>query len=152
MHLHNNNYVLPTNNHKLIVLNILPLLQLARSDMVDIMWILRDYKNGHFVVKLIILCDSFCYSHPCAYPRVDDIHVGGAFLKQWTSMETPRSGSFRKGKKTRNPLPNVSLMNQHSTTSNPLSSFLITSFVKIFFFFSTFIFSFFCFFLLGEGH
>jgi hypothetical protein len=146
MHLHNNNCVLPTNNHKLIVLNILPLLRLVRSDMVDIMWVLKDYKNGHFVVKLIILCDSFCYSRPCAYPRVDDIHVGGALLKQWTSMETPRSGSFQKGKKTKNSLPNVSLINQHSTTSNPLSSFPITSFVKIFFFFSTFIFSFFCFF------
>jgi hypothetical protein len=50
--------MLPTNNKKLNVLNIL-LLQLARSDMVCIMRVFRDCKNGHFGVKIIILCDYF---------------------------------------------------------------------------------------------
>ncbi len=54
MHLHNNNCVLPTNNKKLIVLNILPLLRLARSDMVGIMWVFKDHKNGHFGVNYIV--------------------------------------------------------------------------------------------------
>ncbi len=27
--------------------------------MVSIMWVLRDLKNGHFGVKLIILCNFF---------------------------------------------------------------------------------------------
>jgi len=71
---------------------------------------------------------------------------GGALLKRWTSMETPQSGSFIKGKKTKNSLPNVLLMSWHSTTSNPLNFFLTIRFVKVFSFFSTSIFSFFLFF------
>ncbi len=56
-HLHSSNCVLFVNNQKLIVLNILSLLRLVRSDMVDIMRVLEDRKNGDFGVKLIIFCD-----------------------------------------------------------------------------------------------
>jgi hypothetical protein len=65
-------------------------------------------------------------------------------------METPRSESFPKGKQPRNSLPNMLSTSQHSAALNPLSSFPPSSFVKIFYFFSTYVLSFFSFFV-GQG-
>jgi hypothetical protein len=56
---------------------------------------------------------------------------GVAFLNQWTSTITCKNGPCPNGKHPKYLSPSVYL-NQHSTTSNPFSSFLITSFIKIF--------------------
>jgi hypothetical protein len=108
-HLYNNSCVLPANNQKLIVLNILPLPQLARSDTVSILRVLKDHKSGHFRVKLIIMCDSFF-----KLILVD--------IREWTinnvgrcSFETMNinekfivgSKSFPNEKQPKNSLPNV---------------------------------------------
>ncbi len=110
--------------------------------MVGIKRVLRDRKNGHFGVKLIILCDIFFNLILMDIRKWTIYNVGMSFLKQWTSMETLGRGSSPKGKQPRNSLPKVSSTSWHFATSNPLSSFPTTSFVKIFSFFSTSIFSF----------
>ncbi len=71
--------------------------------------------------------------------------LGCVLLKWWASMETTRSGSFPRGKQPINSLPNVSLTSRHSTVSSPLSSFPTTNFVRMFSFFSTYVFFFFVF-------
>jgi hypothetical protein len=104
----------------------------CKSDMVGIMQVLTNCKNGHFGVKLIILCDSFFNFIFVDIREWMINNVGKCFLGTMKSMETPGSESFPKGKQTKNSLPNMSLMSQHSIVSNLLSSFLTTSFVKIF--------------------
>jgi len=74
----------------------------------------------------------------------------GALFKWWTLMVTPESGSFPKGKKPKNLLPSVSLMNWHYATSNLLSSLPTTSFVKILFFRSSL--SFLCLSVFSPSH
>ncbi len=115
--------------------------------MFDTMWVFKDHKNRHVGLKFIILCDF--------YKKIILVDI-----RKWTinnvgrcSRETMNiNGNTLKQiiskRKATHKLISQRVVNELTfVTLNPLSSFLTTSFVRIFSFFSASIFSFFCFFV-----